>query len=111
MLSSSAAPPPAPRPSAPSPLQTAVGQMPVSAQDASAATTGPTEYRSKAPPLEANKVGQLDKEEQSGLRTKHKGAEEADRRVWSMDAQLLDSKQKIDFYRTKMQEIVSDSVL
>ena len=105
---SSAAPPSAPRaPAAPSPLQTAVGQMPVSAQDASAATTGPTEYRSKAPPLEAHKTGQLEKEEQSGLRARHKAAEEADRRVWATDAQLLDAKQKTDFYRTKMQEIVS----
>ena len=81
--------------------------MPVSAQDASAATTGPTEYRSKAPPLEAHKTGQLEKEEQSGLRARHKAAEEADRRVWATDAQLLDAKQKTDFYRTKMQEIVS----
>lgn len=88
------------------PMQTAVGQMPVSAADASAAVTGPLLYRSKAPPLEGHKVNQLDKDDAEKVRAKHREAEEADKKVWSTDAELLDSKQKMDFYKTKMQEII-----
>eukprot|EP00897_Mesotaenium_endlicherianum_P004787 jgi/Mesen1/4336/ME000022S03623 len=86
--------------------QTAVGQMPVSAADASDAVTGPPVYRSKAPPLEPGKVNQLDKEDAENVKRKHKEAEDAGKKVFETEAELLDSKQKIEFYRTKMQEII-----
>ncbi len=63
------------------PLQTAVGQMPVSAADASAAVTGPQAYRPGVPPVEENKVRQLVKDEQENLRGRYAQAEEVDKKV------------------------------
>eukprot|EP00271_Cylindrocystis_brebissonii_P021929 TRINITY_DN816_c2_g1_i2.p1 TRINITY_DN816_c2_g1~~TRINITY_DN816_c2_g1_i2.p1 ORF type:complete len:1396 (+),score=380.02 TRINITY_DN816_c2_g1_i2:115-4188(+) len=102
----SAAPSSGPGPASAVPQQTAVGQMPTAAGDGSAAVTGTAAYVSRVPTWEAGKVKQLEKGEQENLQSRRKDAEAADRKVWTTESELLDSKQKIEFYRTKMQEII-----
>ncbi|KAJ7557180.1 hypothetical protein O6H91_05G115200 [Diphasiastrum complanatum] len=63
-------------------------------------------YKSKAPTLEINLVNQLSKEEQANLKLKQKDAEEADKKVYELEKDIMDSQKKIESYRTKLQEII-----
>ncbi|KAL6873971.1 hypothetical protein ACP4OV_014053 [Aristida adscensionis] len=60
----------------------------------------------KIPVLEEHLVGQLSKEEQGALEAKFKEASEADKKVQELEKEILDSREKTEFYRTKMQELI-----
>ncbi|XP_006656521.1 epidermal growth factor receptor substrate 15-like 1 [Oryza brachyantha] len=60
----------------------------------------------KIPVLEEHLTGQLSKEEQSALDAKFKDASEADKKVQELEKEILDSREKTEFYRTKMQELI-----
>lgn len=60
----------------------------------------------KVPVLEKHLVDQLSKEEQSSLSSKYQEAMDADKKVEELEKEIMDSKEKIEFYRTKMQELV-----
>ncbi|GBG88324.1 hypothetical protein CBR_g46891 [Chara braunii] len=66
----------------------------------------PPVYQSRAPTLDMNLANQLGREDQEALKARHKETEELDKRLWQAETQLLDAKQKADYYRTKMQEII-----
>ncbi|CAD5313382.1 unnamed protein product [Arabidopsis thaliana] len=63
----------------------------------------PTQPKRKMPVLEKPLVDQLSKEEQDSLNTKFEEATAVDKKALS---EIADSKQKIDFFRAKMQELV-----
>uniref|UniRef100_A0A7I4ANT8 Uncharacterized protein n=1 Tax=Physcomitrium patens TaxID=3218 RepID=A0A7I4ANT8_PHYPA len=63
-------------------------------------------YKSKVPALVENLVNQLSRDEQEMLKTKHKAAEEADKKVFELDKEIQDYQEKIELYRTKLQEII-----
>ncbi|KAL5706109.1 hypothetical protein ACHQM5_024317 [Ranunculus cassubicifolius] len=65
-----------------------------------------SQQRSRVPVLEKHLVNQLSSEEQSSLNSKFQEATEADKKVGELEKEILDSKEKIEFYRTKMQELV-----
>jgi uncharacterized coiled-coil DUF342 family protein len=58
------------------------------------------------PVLEKPLVDQLSKEEQDSLNTKFEEATAVDKKVDELEKEIADSKQKIDFFRAKMQELV-----
>ncbi|KAF8034839.1 hypothetical protein BT93_C0997 [Corymbia citriodora subsp. variegata] len=60
----------------------------------------------KVPVLEKHLVDQLSKEEQSSLGSRFQEAMDADKKVEELEKEIMDSKEKIEFYRTKMQELV-----
>ncbi|MCO5561573.1 hypothetical protein L7F22_015193 [Adiantum nelumboides] len=66
----------------------------------------PTQQKSKAPPLELELVNQLPADDQLTLQTKHQEAVDTEKKVFELEKQILDSKEKMGFYRSKMQEIV-----
>ncbi|XP_077246900.1 uncharacterized protein LOC143886702 [Tasmannia lanceolata] len=79
-------------------------QIPVPPQADGAAQS--MQPKSRVPVLEKHLVNQLSKEEQSALNSKFQDATEADKKVEELEKEILDSKEKIEFYRTKMQELV-----
>ncbi|KAK4747719.1 hypothetical protein SAY87_014305 [Trapa incisa] len=62
--------------------------------------------KSKVPVLEKHLVDQLSQEEQKSLNSRFQEAMEADKKVEELEKEIHDSKEKIEFYRSKMQEIV-----
>lgn len=105
--------PPRPVPQG-SPLQ---GQVPVQASTRAPGRDGllsaqpvppaqPAQQKSKAPVLEMNLVNQLPADDQLTLQTKHQEAVDAEKKVLELEKQIMDSKEKMEFYRTKMQDIV-----
>ncbi|BAF20558.1 uncharacterized calcium-binding protein C800.10c [Oryza sativa Japonica Group] len=60
----------------------------------------------KIPVLEEHLTGQLSKEERSALDAKFKEASDADKKVQELEKEILDSREKTEFYRTKMQELI-----
>ncbi|CAK9270871.1 unnamed protein product [Sphagnum jensenii] len=68
--------------------------------------TSPAPYKSRAPALEAHLLNQLGPDEQEMLKTKLKAAEEADKKVYELDLEILDYKEKTEMYRTKLQEVI-----
>ncbi|CAK9316069.1 unnamed protein product [Citrullus colocynthis] len=62
--------------------------------------------KSKVPVLEKNLVSQLSTEEQNSLNSKFQEAADAEKKVEELEKEILDSRQKIEYYRTKMQELV-----
>ncbi|KAL1208010.1 EH domain-containing protein 2 [Cardamine amara subsp. amara] len=66
----------------------------------------PTQPKRKMPELEKQLVDQLSKEEQDSLNTKFEEATAVDKKVDELEKEIADSKQKIDFFRAKMQELV-----
>uniref|UniRef100_A0A1J3DLJ4 Actin cytoskeleton-regulatory complex protein PAN1 n=1 Tax=Noccaea caerulescens TaxID=107243 RepID=A0A1J3DLJ4_NOCCA len=66
----------------------------------------PTQPKRKMPELEKHLVDQLSKEEQDSLNSKFEEATAVDKKVDELEKEIADSKQKIDFFRTKMQELV-----
>ncbi|KAG1359502.1 putative epidermal growth factor receptor substrate 15-like 1 [Cocos nucifera] len=69
-------------------------------------TAQPTEQKSRVPVLEKHLVDQLSNEEQSALNSKFQEATDADKKVQELEKVILDSKEKIEFYHAKMQELV-----
>lgn len=64
------------------------------------------QQRSRVPVLEMHRVNQLSREEQNTLKSKQKDAEEAEKKVEELEKDIMDSKEKIDYYRSKLQELV-----
>lgn len=62
--------------------------------------------KGRVPVLEKNLVDQLSNEEQSALNSKFQEATDADKKVQELEKEILDSREKTEFYRTKMQELV-----
>ncbi|XP_031283148.1 epidermal growth factor receptor substrate 15-like isoform X2 [Pistacia vera] len=69
-------------------------------------TVQPVQQKSKVPPLEKHLVDQLSKEEQESLNAKLKEATEADKKVEELEKEILTSREKIQFYHAKMQELI-----
>ncbi|KAF4363910.1 hypothetical protein G4B88_004210 [Cannabis sativa] len=87
-------PPVGPRPPVPVALPKADEEPPV------------TQPKSRVPELDKHFVDQLSTEEQNSLNSKFKEATEADKKVEELEKEILESREKIEFYRTKMQELV-----
>ncbi|OWM84024.1 actin cytoskeleton-regulatory complex protein PAN1-like [Punica granatum] len=68
--------------------------------------TQASQKKSKVPVLEKHLVDQLSKEEQNSLNTRFQEAMDADNKVEELEKDILESKEKIEFYRAKMQELV-----
>ncbi|KAL4577789.1 hypothetical protein LXL04_013903 [Taraxacum kok-saghyz] len=66
----------------------------------------PKEQKPKVPVIEKDLVEQLSDEEQSSLNSKLHEATEVDKKVGELEKEILEARQKIDFYKNKMQEIV-----
>lgn len=66
----------------------------------------PRQQKPRVPVLEKHLLDQLSNEEQSLLNSKFQEATEADKKVGELEKEILEAKQKIEFYRSKMQEIV-----
>ncbi|KAK9062094.1 hypothetical protein SSX86_019279 [Deinandra increscens subsp. villosa] len=66
----------------------------------------PKRQKPSVPVLEKHLVDQLSTEEQNSLNSKFQEATEADKKVSELEKDILEAKQKIEFYRSKMQEIV-----
>ncbi|GLJ06911.1 hypothetical protein SUGI_0052270 [Cryptomeria japonica] len=64
------------------------------------------QQRFRVPVLEMHRVNQLSREEQNTLKSKQKDAEEAEKKVEELEKDIMDSKEKIDYYRSKLQELV-----
>uniref|UniRef100_A0ACD6AG83 Uncharacterized protein n=1 Tax=Avena sativa TaxID=4498 RepID=A0ACD6AG83_AVESA len=64
------------------------------------------QQKPKVPALEKHLVGQLSKEEQNVLEAKFKEASDADKKVQELEKEILDSREKTEFFRTKMQELI-----
>lgn len=60
----------------------------------------------KLPELEKHLVDQLSTEEQNSLNSKFKELTEADKKVTELEKEMVESREKIEFYRTKMQELI-----
>ncbi|KQK16641.1 epidermal growth factor receptor substrate 15-like 1 [Brachypodium distachyon] len=76
--------------------------LPLDADD----TMQTEQQKPKIPALEKHLVGQLSKEEQNALDAKFKEASDADKKVQELEKEILDSREKTEFYRTKMQELI-----
>ncbi|CAN1824911.1 Uncharacterized calcium-binding protein C800.10c [Linum perenne] len=68
----------------------------------------PSQPKPKVPVLEKHLVDQLTQEEQDSLNSKFQEASQADKKmkVEELEKEISESRQKIDFFRTKMQELV-----
>ncbi|KAL8251538.1 hypothetical protein R6Q59_035231 [Mikania micrantha] len=66
----------------------------------------PKQRKQTVPVLEKHLVDQLSSEEQKSLNSKFLEATEADKKVGELEKEILEARQKIEFYRNKMQEIV-----
>ncbi|KAF8109881.1 hypothetical protein N665_0089s0002 [Sinapis alba] len=66
----------------------------------------PTQPKRKMPELEKHLVDQLSKEEQDLLNSKFEEATAIDKKVDELEKEIADSKQKIEFFHAKMQELV-----
>ncbi|XXG39203.1 hypothetical protein AAC387_Pa01g0224 [Persea americana] len=64
------------------------------------------QQKSRMPVMEKRLVNQLSTEEQSALNSKFQEATDGDKKVEELEKVILDSKEKIEFHRTKMQELV-----
>ncbi|KAK1361596.1 putative calcium-binding protein [Heracleum sosnowskyi] len=60
----------------------------------------------RLPRLEKHLLDQLSTEEQNSLNSKFKELTEADKKVTELEKGIMDSKEKIEFYHTKMQELI-----
>ncbi|CAL1377319.1 unnamed protein product [Linum trigynum] len=66
----------------------------------------PSQPKPKVPVLEKHLVDQLSQEEQDSLNSKFQEASQADKKVEELEKEISESRQKIDFYRAKMQELI-----
>ena len=77
--------------------------VPLSPSDEMVQSTQP---KRKMPELEKHLVDQLSKEEQDALNSKFEEATAIDKKVDDLEKEIADSKQKIEFFHAKMQELV-----
>ncbi|XP_047314899.1 epidermal growth factor receptor substrate 15-like 1 isoform X2 [Impatiens glandulifera] len=66
----------------------------------------PSPQKSKVPVLEKNLVHQLSEGEQNSLNSKFQDATEANKKVEELEKEIVESRQKIEFYSSKMQELI-----
>eukprot|EP00257_Ricinus_communis_P026166 XP_025013580.1 epidermal growth factor receptor substrate 15-like 1 isoform X2 [Ricinus communis] len=66
----------------------------------------PGQQKPKVPVLENHLVDQLSQDEQDSLNSKFQEAAQADKKVEELEKEIADSRQKIEFYRVKMQELI-----
>lgn len=64
------------------------------------------QQKARVPELEKHLVNQLSEEEQKAINSKFQEATDADKKVQELEKEILDSREKTEFYRTKMQELV-----
>ncbi|KAI4297877.1 hypothetical protein L6164_037738 [Bauhinia variegata] len=64
------------------------------------------QQKARVPVLEKNLINQLSSDEQNSVNSKFQEATEAYKKVEELEKEILDSRQKIEFYRAKMQELV-----
>ncbi|GMH16325.1 hypothetical protein Nepgr_018166 [Nepenthes gracilis] len=64
------------------------------------------EQKSNVPSLEKHIVDQLSEEEQKSLNSKFQEATEANKKVEELEKEIKESRERIEFYRAKMQELV-----
>lgn len=66
----------------------------------------PEQPKTRVPVLEQNMVNQLSEEEQKALNSKLQEATDADNKVQELEKEILDCKQKSEYYRKQMQDLV-----
>ncbi|KAK9677657.1 hypothetical protein RND81_11G158700 [Saponaria officinalis] len=66
----------------------------------------PKPQKAKVPVLEKHLVDQLSEEEQKSLNLKFHEASEANKKVEDLEKEIKDSREKMEFYRVKLQELV-----
>ncbi|KAL9244906.1 hypothetical protein vseg_018621 [Gypsophila vaccaria] len=66
----------------------------------------PKPQKAKVPVLEKHLVDQLSEEEQKSLNLKFQEASEANKKVEDLEKEIKDSREKMEFYRVKLQELV-----
>ncbi|KAB2602553.1 epidermal growth factor receptor substrate 15-like 1 [Pyrus ussuriensis x Pyrus communis] len=64
------------------------------------------QQKPRVPELEKHLVNQLSTEEINSLNSKFKEATEADKKVEELEKEILDAREKIEYFRVKMQELV-----
>ncbi|CAI9110472.1 OLC1v1010500C3 [Oldenlandia corymbosa var. corymbosa] len=64
------------------------------------------QQKPKVPVLEKHLLDQLSSEEQNSLNSKFQEASDAEKKVAELEKEILDAREKIQFYHSKMQEIV-----
>ncbi|KAL2527943.1 Calcium-binding EF hand family protein [Forsythia ovata] len=69
-------------------------------------TMQPSQQKPKVPVLEKHLVDQLSTEEQDSLNTKFQEAKDAEKKVSELEKEIFDAKEKIQFYHSKMQELI-----
>ncbi|KAK7386082.1 hypothetical protein VNO78_32171 [Psophocarpus tetragonolobus] len=62
--------------------------------------------KSRIPILEKHLINQLSSDEQNSINSKFQEATEADKKVEELEKEIAESREKIEFYRAKMQELV-----
>ncbi|XP_073000606.1 uncharacterized protein [Typha latifolia] len=66
----------------------------------------PGQQKSRMPAMDNHMANQVNRNEQSAASSEYQAETDTDRKVQVMEKHILDSKEKIEFYRTKMQELV-----
>ncbi|KAL3525165.1 hypothetical protein ACH5RR_013537 [Cinchona calisaya] len=66
----------------------------------------PNRRKPKVPVLEKNLLDQLSTEEQNLLNSKFQEASDAEKKVAELEKDILDAREKIQFYHAKMQELI-----
>ncbi|XP_074313030.1 uncharacterized protein LOC141648358 [Silene latifolia] len=66
----------------------------------------PKPQKAKVPVLEKHLVDQLSEEDQKSLNAKFQEASEANKKVEDLEKEIKEAKEKMEFYRVKMQELV-----
>ncbi|KAH0698039.1 hypothetical protein KY290_016306 [Solanum tuberosum] len=66
----------------------------------------PSKQKPKVPVLEKHLIDQLSTEEQDSLNTKFQEATDAEKKVMELEKEILEAKEKNQFYHAKMQEII-----
>lgn len=66
----------------------------------------PVQQKAKVPELEKHLIDQLSTEEQDALTKKFEDAKDAEKKVAELEKDILEAKQKVQFYHTKMQELI-----
>ncbi|KAL3845038.1 hypothetical protein ACJIZ3_002441 [Penstemon smallii] len=66
----------------------------------------PVQQKAKVPVLEKNILDQLSTEEQDSLNKKFQEAKDAEKKVADLEKDILEAKQKIQYYHAKMQELI-----
>lgn len=66
----------------------------------------PQQQMAKVPVLEKHLVDQLSEDEQKSINTRFQEASDADKKVKELEKEILEAKEKTDYFRAKMQELV-----